>query len=293
GGMLAVVAVQLDRFVGAHREWLAARVEDEIGRPIAFSDLRVSLRGGPGVRITDVRIPDDASYGGGDLLRASEVWVTVRLWPALFGRYEIGRIVLTGPVLTIVRDQRGFNLETLGRNRRREREPASPRSPQERSGFPLSVIGLLDLRDGVVRYVDRRVEPARELALEHVDISGSDVRLDRPTAFVATASLAGPAPAKLELTGSFGPVGDPPGLDPIPLDLRLAIPKLDAASLPDGAAALDLSLPAGLAVDGPLSVEARAQGTLDQLSVQGTVDATRAAVRWGPDFAKLGDLPLE
>src|SRR5262249_5101056 len=192
-----------------------------------------------------------------------------------------------------VRDQRGFNLETLGRNRRREREPGSPRSPQERSGFPLSVIGLLDLRDGVVRYVDRRVEPARELALEHVDISGSEVRLDRPTALVATASLAGPAPAKLELTGSFGPVGDPPGLDPIPLDLRLAIPKVDAASLPDGAAALDLSLPAGLAVDGPLSVEARAQGTLDQLSVQGTVDATRAAVRWGPDFAKLGDLPLE
>src|SRR5262249_19972282 len=244
GGILAVVVVQLGRLVGAHREWLAARIEDEIGRPIAFGDLRVSLRGGPGVRITDVRIPDDPSYGGGDLLHASEVWVTVRLWPALFGRYEIGRIVLTAPVLTIIRDRRGFNLETLGRKGRREREPGRARRAEERAGFPVLVIGLIDLHDGVVRYADRRVEPGRELVLERVDIAGSDVRLERPITLVATAALAGSAPAKIELTGSIGPVGDPPGLDPIPLDLHLAIPKLDAASLPDGAAAPDLSLPA-------------------------------------------------
>ena len=292
GGLVAVVAVQLDRFVAARREWLAARVEDEIGRPISFGDLGVSLRGGPGVRITDVRIPDDPSYGGGELLRASEVWVTVRLWPALFGRYEIGRIVLTAPVLTVIRDQRGFNLDTLGRNPRRDREPGGGRGAELRSGFPLLMIGLLDLRDGVVRYADRRVEPARELVLERVGVSGSDVRLDRPIALVARASLSGTAQANVELTGTVGPLGDPPGLDPIPLDLRVAIPTLDAAALPDGAAVLDLSLPAGLVVDGPLAVEAHARGTVDQLSVQGKVDATRAAVRWGPGFAKRGDLPL-
>ena len=79
----------------------------------------------------------------------------------------------------------------------------------------------------------------------------------------------------------------------MPLDLRLDIPTFDAAALPAAAAVLDLSLPGRLSVDGPLAIRARTQGTVDQLSVEGSVDATRAAVRWGTDFAKLGDLALE
>jgi AsmA protein len=292
GAVLAVVVANLGRFVGAHRQWLADRVEDEIGRPITFGDVGVSLRGGPGVRVSDVRIPDDPSYGGGDLLRAREVWVTVRLWPALVGRYEIGRIVLRAPVLTVIRDERGFNLDTLGR-RPREPEHRGPDHDRQRSGLPLLVIGLLNLRDGAVHYVDRRVEPARELALERVDVSASDVTLDRPIDVVARATLPGAAPANLELTGSVGPLGDQPAVGLMPLDLRLDAPSLDAAALPAAAAVLDLSLPARLSVDGPLAIRARTQGTLDQLSVEGSIDATRAAVRWGADFAKVGDLALE
>lgn len=292
GGVLAVAVVNLGRFVDAQRQWLADRVEDEIGRPISFGEIGVSLRGGPGVRVSDVRIPDDPSYGGGDLLRAREVWVTVRLWPALVGRYEIGRIRLSGPVLTVIRDQRGFNLDMLGR-RPREHERREPDRARQRSGVPLLVIGLLNLRDGVVHYVDRRVEPARELALDHVDVSAADVTLDRPIDVVASATLPGAAPAKVELTGSVGPLGDQPAVALIPLDLRLDIPTFDAAALPAAAAVLDLSLPGRLSVDGPLAIQARTQGTVDQLSVEGSVDATRAAVRWGTDFAKLGDLALE
>jgi AsmA protein len=292
GGVLAVVVANLGRFVGAHRQWLAERVEEEIGRPITFGDVGVSLCAGPGVRVSDVRIPDDPSYGGGDLLRAREVWVTVRLWPALVGRYEIGRIVLREPVLTVIRDQRGFNLDTLGRKPRehghRERD-----GERQRAGVPLLVIGLLNLRDGAVHYVDRRVEPTRELRLERVGVSGSDVTLDRPIEVTATAALPGSAAANLKLTGSVGPLGDPPAVELMPLDLRLDAPALDAAALPAAAAALDLPVPGRLAVDGPLAIRARAHGTFDQLSVEGSVDATRAAVRWGADFAKLGDLALE
>src|SRR5262249_28400580 len=69
-GIFAVAIANLGRFVTAHREWLAAQVESEIGRPVTFGDLGVSLRGGPGVRILDVHVPEDPSYGSGDLLRA-------------------------------------------------------------------------------------------------------------------------------------------------------------------------------------------------------------------------------
>jgi hypothetical protein len=142
-----------------------------------------------------------------------------------------------------------------------------------------------------VHYVDRRVEPARELTLERVDVRRRrDPRL--PIDVVASATLPGAAPAKIELTGSVGPLGDQPAVELMPLDLRLDIPTFDAAALPAAAAVLDLSLPGRLSIDGPLAIRARTQGTVDQLSVEGSVDATRAAVRWGTDFAKLGDLVL-
>jgi AsmA protein len=289
-GLFALAIANLGRFVAAHREWLATQVENEIGRPVTFGDLGVSLRGGPGVRLVDVHVPEDPSYGSGDLLHAREVWVTVRLWPALRGRYEIGRILVGSPVLTVIRDQRGFNLDMLGRKLRREREHGERNPP--RPGFPL-LVGLLNLRDGAVRYVDRRAEPARELMLEGIDVAASNVTLDRPIALVATATLPGTERSELRMTGSIGPVGDPPDLGPMPVDLRLEVPTLDGAALPAVATALDLPLPAGVSLDGPLEIQTRAQGTLDQLSVEGRVDATRAAVRWGSDFAKLGDLPFE
>jgi AsmA protein len=290
GAIFAVAIAHLGRFVTAHREWLATQLEDEIGRPVTFGDLGVSLRGGPGVRITDLHVPEDPSYGSGDLLHAREVRVTVRLWPALRGRFEIGRILLGGPVLTVIRDQRGFNLDTLGRKPRREHEHREGHEP--RPEFPL-LVGLLDVRDGVVRYVDRRVEPARELALEGVDVAASDVTIDRPIALVATAALAGTKRSQLQLTGSVGPLRNPPDLGPMLVDLRLEMPTLDGTALSAVTAALDLPLPADVSLDGPLAIEASAQGTLDQLSLEGRIDATPAAVRWGRDFAKLGDLPCE
>ena len=67
------------------------------------------------------------------------------------------------------------------------------------------MIGLLNLRDGVVHYVDRRVEPARELALDRVDVSAADVTLDRPIDVVASATLAGAAPREGRADGQRRP----------------------------------------------------------------------------------------
>src|SRR5262249_2307955 len=130
GAIFAVAIANLGRFVPAHREWLATPGEDEIGRPVTFGALGRSRRGGPGVRITDLHVPEDPSYGSGDLLHAREVRVTVRLWQALRGRFEIGRILLGGPVLTVIRDQRGFNLDTLRRKPRREHEHREGHEPR-------------------------------------------------------------------------------------------------------------------------------------------------------------------
>ena len=159
GGALVVAMANLGRFLDAQRERLVRTVRSEIGRTVQFGDVGVTLLGGPGVRVADVRVPDDPSWSDGDVLRATEVRVAVRLLPALFGRIELGRITVHEPVLTVLRDRRGFNLDTLGPEEHRERTPEERRENRSRVPF---VLALLQVRDGAVHYIDRRSAEPRE-----------------------------------------------------------------------------------------------------------------------------------
>src|SRR5262249_59376443 len=127
----------------------------------------------------EVGVPDDRSWSDGDVLRAAEVRVAIRLLPALFGRIELGRITVREPVLTVIRDLRGFNLDTLGPEEHRERTKEERR--ENRSRVPV-VLALLQVRDGAVHYSDRRSSEPRELTLGHAALSASDASLTRPIA---------------------------------------------------------------------------------------------------------------
>jgi uncharacterized protein involved in outer membrane biogenesis len=290
-GALAVAMANLGRFLGAHRDTLAARAARELGRPVELGDLTVSLRGGPGVRIAGVRVVEDPEWGGGDLLRADEVRVTVRLVPALVGRFEISRVMLRRPVLTVIRDQRGWNLATLGRQRAHAAPRSQSASRDERRRLAL-LVGLADVRDGEVRYLDRRREPALELVARHVAASLSDVAADRPIGVALRAALFGAETVNLDVTGSVGPFDDPPVPARTPLDLRWTLDDTDAAALVRAAPLLDAAMPRELIVAGPLTAHGRVEGRLDQLAGQAALDASAAAIRLGTAFAKAPDVAL-
>ncbi len=291
GAALAVAAANLGRFLGAHRDRIAARAAREIGRPVELGDLRVSVRGGPGVHVAGVRVAETPEWGGGDLLRAEDVWVTVRLLPALVGRFEIARVTVRHPVLTVIRDQRGWNLATLGRQRRhRKPRPESP--PSRERGRLAALVGLADVRDGEVRYLDRRHEPARELVARHVSASASDVTAGRPIGVTLRAALFGAETPNLDVTGSVGPVDDPPEPAHAPLDLRWTVDGVDSAALAGAAGIVDATLPRELIVAGPLAAHGHLQGTPDQPIGQAALDASGAAIRLGTAFAKPADVAL-
>jgi hypothetical protein len=289
GGALAVAVQNLGRFLDTQRERLVRTVRSEIGRTVHFGDIGITLLGGLGVRVADVRVPDDPSWSDGDVLRAAEVRVAIRLLPALFGRIELGRITVREPVLTVIRDQRGFNLDTLGPEEHRERTPEERRANRSRVPF---VLALLHVRDGAVHYTDRRSTESRELTLRDVDVSVSDASLTRPIALRASAALLDVESQNLGVTGTVGPLGDPPDPDVVPFDLEVTASPIDLPTLRRVASVLDLAVPAQLSADGTLALRGRARGTVDQLALEANVDATHAAVRWGTDFAKQADLVL-
>jgi len=283
GGALAVAIIRLDRFLEAQRTRLAAEIEREIGRPVELGAAGVTLRGGPGVRIAGVRVPEDPEWGGGDLLRAREARVTVRVLPALRGRFEIRRVTLEGPVLSVIRDARGLNLDALRPRTERGRREGGSRRERDRSPM---VVGLADVRDGEVLYEDRRHDPPLALTARHVEISASDVTSGRPVAIEASAAVLGAEEWNLEATGSVGPPGDPPEPGTTPVDLQWRLRGVDAAALAGAAAALDVTPPRDLIVAGPVTGRGRVRGPLDGVAVDATLDATQAALRLGSTFAK-------
>ena len=61
---IAVLAVSnLSSYLNRNRAWLAEQVGTALGRPVEFDEIGVSLRGGLGARVTNVRIGDDAVPG--------------------------------------------------------------------------------------------------------------------------------------------------------------------------------------------------------------------------------------
>src|SRR5512145_1988844 len=99
GGLLGWAFANLGRYLQQNREWVAAQASRALGRTVTFDEIGVTFAGGVAARLQNLRVADDPAYGGGDFLRARDVRVSVRLLPALFGRYEVRRITVVEPEL--------------------------------------------------------------------------------------------------------------------------------------------------------------------------------------------------
>src|SRR5882724_10167536 len=114
-GGIALALVNLNSYLNRNKEWLASQVEGALGRKVSFSEVGVQLFGGFGARIKDLRIADDPTFSKDDFVKAGDVEVSIALWPALFGNYQVKRVVLKQPEVTIIRTKDGNNYDTIGK----------------------------------------------------------------------------------------------------------------------------------------------------------------------------------
>jgi uncharacterized protein involved in outer membrane biogenesis len=303
-GLLGFAAVNLSRYLDEHRDWLASQVEGALGRPVRFERIRVSVLGGVSARVEGLRIAGDPSWGTDELLTARDVRVAVRILPALFGRYEIASVVLEDPTIVVVRDQRGLNLESLGRPGAPATPPASPGTPPPAgrpeappvaagrdAGAAAAVrVDAIEIRGGTVRWIDRTTVPPTDVTLARIDVTASEVSLVTAVALRLEAALPGGEKQNLSVEGTIGPLGSPPNVAEAPVDVQVKLDPLDPATL--AAAVPSLALPAGAGVTGPLTVSTHVTGTAATAGVQVAVDASAAAVRWRDVFAKPAGMVL-
>ncbi len=300
---VAVAVLNLEWYLNDNKAWLARQAEDMIGRPVHFEKIGVSLWGGLGVRVQKLRIPDDPAFSSEDFLLADDVRVRVRLLPALQGRYEIARVVLVAPSLTLIRNQEGLNLDAFiagatpqspvpgGAS---EREAAQPRATPTPETGPAAatafLVSLIEVRDATVRYVDRSVDPPVELLVDQVHFTASDVSLDQPIGLDFEAAILGARTANLQLTGFVGPL-DVEAPASSPLELKLALGPLELEAL-TRLGEVAKSMPPELSATRVLQATLELKGRLDQLAIEGFLDLQDSAIRYAESFDKPAGVPL-
>ena len=298
-GGVALALVNLNSYLNRNRDWLASQVEAALGRKVSFSEIGVQLFGGFGARIKDLRIADDPAFSKDDFVKAGDAEVSMALWPALFGRYEVKRILLKQPEVSIIKTRDGANYETIGKKPEQGRPapppkgatpevaPAAPKpnaapKPEEKAAL---LVALVDIEKGQIHYVDRTTSPATDVRVADLDFSASDVSFDRPIHLKLATALFGASKQNVKLDGTLGPLGQPADLQHAPIDLSLEIRPLvidDVKKLGAAAAQLkDVSSP------DPISVDAKVSGKLaERLKIDADVDASGAALRYGNTFQK-------
>jgi hypothetical protein len=146
--LVVVAALALRRLdTPAFRKAVLDRATTALGAEVGVKEMEVSVLSG--VRLSGVEIANPAPFKG-RLLTADEFVFRYRLLPLLLGRFEVNRLSLKAPALSLAMDaQGGFNYERLGG--RRTAASSAPRP----AALPVRIsISRLAVENGRVTVVD-------------------------------------------------------------------------------------------------------------------------------------------
>ncbi|RMF22721.1 MAG: AsmA family protein [Deltaproteobacteria bacterium] len=307
--LLALVgwaAWNLNAYLERNKDDIAARITEQLGRPMRFDSVGVSLRGGLAIAVEGLEVADDPQYSEGNVFSADSLRVVVRLLPALMGRIEVRKIIVDQPRLAVVRTGTGLNTDVLLRGPTGTATPAREDAQENEQGAPagsaesngerpataaptIPPLDLLEIRDGRLRLVDRTRSPAVDVSLEHVNAGARSLTRDGVLTFDLHAALFAEEPNIV----ASGKLAAEPGAG-----LRAAIDAQVTALELERTASLLRSLgllPNELSAAGPISLTVGFQTSSDGWYANARAGAGDAVITWGTAFAKPAgrDLTLD
>ena len=294
GIAVAIALRNLNTYLNENKAWLTGNAQAALGRPLNFGEIAVSLAGGLSVRLTDLRIGDDPAFSDGDFLRAQTVYVLVKILPAILGQYEVRRIVLENPEITVIHADQGFNFDSIGQPHDQKQPPRQNTTKPEAGadGPPPLLISNMTITDATIRFADRTATPPADMIIQQLDFSAQDVSLTTPIQLEITAAVLGARTRNIALSGTIGPIRPELPIDQLPMDLTVEFDPLVLDDLRRIPAVAD-ALPADLSSPDPIRVRADLEGTLNQLGVTGSVNGTAAAIAYASVFNKPRGVPFE
>lgn len=282
-----VVGRNLESYLNDNKDLFLEQIEAALGRDVETGRIGLSFDNGLGVRVEDLQIAEDPNISNESFLRAESLEVRIKILPALTGRYEVARIELIDPEITLIETADGMNVSSLGAS------DADTRAASDAAGSETSrgaieatalAIALFDVSNGRLRYVDATASPATETVIEQLDFRASDISTTSPLVFELSAALGAGSEPNLFASGSVGPIRtDTPSETPIGLTISAdGVTGEQAASL----STLAEALPENVTVTGPLELEATLSGTLASMKVTTAGRANQADIRIGDALHK-------
>jgi AsmA protein len=232
---VVVLSFVLDGILTSKAREQAEKLSADWGRPVRIGGVATKLLTGLGVRVSDVEI---GAAAGEDvpLVALQRVEVKVALLRAIFSAgksVEVRSAELQGLTVNVERLRDGTtNLqhfqEALAKNA--EEKPAEEK-PADQKPADLSFLRVdhAALREGRVAFLDKATRGAKELAIQHLDLTLDDLRAGQPLEILLQAAVLAEK-QNFQLRVKTAPL--PPALTPTPVSLTLKIdPPIDLGPL--------------------------------------------------------------
>ena len=289
-----IALLNINALIARNKSYLIEQAERSLGRKISVGDVEATLFSGIGARLINFTMADDPAYASGDFVRAKDVQVIVKFWPLLKKSVQVKKAILNEPVIQLVRNPDGsFNFSTIGKKLKEKKEAGEKekkeRAPKEEreSAF---LITLVDISGGNVRYIDKK--DGTDLQLRQIDLKVEDLDFDKPFAVKLAAAVFADK-QNLKLTSKIGPLRTDGEFKQFPVDGELDIDPLDTTQLKAALPKLKTALPKDLDLSGVFRIkDLKFKGMLKDLALNGEIEGTNGALRYGKTFQKAAGIPL-
>jgi len=289
-----IALLNINALIARNKSYLIEQAEQSLGRKISVGDVEATLFSGIGARLINFTMADDPAYASGDFVRAKDVQVIVKFWPLLKKSVQVKKAILNEPVIQLVRNPDGsFNFSTIGK-KLKEKKEAGEKEKKERASKEeresAFLITLVDISGGNVRYIDKK--DGTDLQLRQIDLKVEDLDFDKPFAVKLAAAVFADK-QNLKLTSKIGPLRTDGEFKQFPVDGELDIDPLDTTQLKAALPKLKTALPKDLDLSGVFRIkDLKFKGMLKDLALNGEIEGTNGALRYGKTFQKAAGIPL-
>ena len=286
-----IALLNVNALIARNKGYLIEQAEGALGRRISVDQVQATIFSGIGARLTNFAMADDPTYASGDFVRAKDLQIIVKFWPLLSKSVQVKQVILHDPVIQIVRNRDGnFNFSTIGKKAKakkdeREKEERAPR--EEQSAL---LISLVDISNGNIRYLDKK--NGTDMQAKQIDLKIEDFDFAKPFSVKLKAAIYADK-QNFTLKSTIGPIGQRVDVANIPVDGEIDIDPLNMTQLRATLPIMKSAMPRELDVSGVYRVkDLKFKGTLNNLALDGQLEGTNGALRYGNAFQKPAGDPL-
>ena len=286
-----IALLNVNALIARNKGYLIEQAEGALGRKISVDQVQATIFSGIGARLTNFAMADDPTYASGDFVRAKDLQIIVKFWPLLSKSVQVKQVILHDPVIQIVRNRDGnFNFSTIGKKAKakkdeREKEERAPR--EEQSAL---LISLVDISNGNIRYLDKK--NGTDMQAKQIDLKIEDFDFAKPFSVKLKAAIYADK-QNFTLKSTIGPMGQRVDVANIPVDGEIDIDPLNMTQLRATLPIMKSAMPRELDVSGVYRVkDLKFKGTLNNLALDGQLEGTNGALRYGNAFQKPAGDPL-